>query len=187
MMSIRLPVFFMTLLLLPAVAAAQTPPPRVPAVPAMQSPSPQMRADMQRFRDEMRAQMASLRRLHDATRAKMLAALSPAHRAAVARIVGDLAVSPSPDPRSAARQIDALLSSAERSAILADSRSEMTKMRALMERMRSRMHAQFGALHGAMMRAHSRMRAWHERHRHRRPDAGSALLFGLAPGGGMPQ
>ncbi len=64
---------------------------------------------------------ARMRALHQQlrtqTRERMLAALSPAHRNAVAALVGQLAIAPNPDRALAASQIDATLAPSERQAI----------------------------------------------------------------------
>ncbi len=155
----------------------------LPAVAAAQTPSPQMQ-------QTMRAHMQAFRQFHAraeadwrATRSRMLAALSAQHRLMVAHIVGMLAIAPTPNMRAAASQIDAILTPAERSAIIADAKAEHAEMRAQMQQMRAQMQqlrAQMGAAHGRMMvRTHDT-----ERREHRALTAGGALLHSLIPGHG---
>lgn len=172
----------------PAFAIAQTPPP--PAVNPggpMQTPAPQFRQMMQAHMAAMRGFQQAMEREQRATRARMLAALSAAHRLAVAHIVGTLAISSNPDPRAAAREIDAILSSQERAAVLAAGRAQMQAMHAQMEAMRAQMQAQMAQMHAQMGQMHGHMMMqWHQRemgeHGHRAPDAGRMLLRSLLPG-----
>jgi hypothetical protein len=171
-MKLRNLALFLVLGTMPALALAQTPQP---------GPNPAMRAHMQAFR-QFHAQAEQEWR---ATRARMLAALSAEHRLMVAHIVGMLAISPRPDLRAAARQIDAILTPAERSAILADAQAEHAQMRAEMQQMRAQMmqaHSQMMQAHTQMMQAHEGME--HGNREHHAPTAGGALLHNLIPGHG---
>lgn len=205
MMSARVLALFLTLAAAPAFVAAQSQPPAPPAAPAaapappvnpggpMQWSPEQLRAHMQ----AMRAHMEAVRHLHEQARAQMLASLSYAHRAAIARIVGNLAISPNPDPRAAAREIDGVLSSSERQAILAAQSSEMQRMRAMMEQMRAqmqqahahmqqwmqRMHQGIQQMHQGMQQMHQAMQQRHHRHT---PTAGGILLRSLLAQHGRP-
>jgi hypothetical protein len=59
-----------------------------------------------------------MQRLHQQERAQMLASLSPAHKALLAQIAGDLAISPNPDFAAGARRLDAALTPAESQAVI---------------------------------------------------------------------
>lgn len=186
-MKIKLPALLLALGTVPSFALAQSAPPAPAVNPGgpMQTPSPQMRQMMREHMAAMRQFMERMRTEQRATRAKMLAELSAAHRLAVAHIVGELAISPSPDLRAAARQIDAVLSASERAAVLATARAQMAQMHAQMEQMRAQMQAAMAQMHAQMQRMHGQM--WvsngHERgHEHHTPDAGRALLHSLLPG-----
>ncbi len=95
----------------------------------------QMRMHMHIFR-RFHEQMMHL---HDSARAAILHSLTPAHRALLARIVGDLSVALHPDRDAAARRLDAALSAGEKHYILNEGRYVMDQMHALMDRMRSQM------------------------------------------------
>jgi hypothetical protein len=169
----------LSLAFVPIAASAQTqppPPPAAGAAPAgpMQMSPAQRQAHMQAFR----AFAEQARNLHRTARANMLAALTSAHRALLARLVGSLAISASPDPRAVARELDAALSSGERQAVLNAQHSEMTQMRALHEHMM----AQMPSSHAGQMRGHMGGMGTH-RHGHRTPDAGFILLRSALPGG----
>ncbi len=120
--GMKLPVYVLSALLVAPVAAfAQVPP---------GSPAPQTGAAMDEFRtqvDDARKQM----------RASVIGALTPAHRTAIANIIGSLALSPTPDVQAAETSIDALLGDAEKSAIVASANAE----RSAMQQLRGQDHA----------------------------------------------
>ncbi|MHB8306170.1 MAG: hypothetical protein ACYDEU_09200 [Vulcanimicrobiaceae bacterium] len=132
-------------------AVAQNAPPR---------PSPAMRQQMK----QMHRQMVQIRRTE---RAQMLEALTPAHRALLASIAGQLATATQPNLRSAEHRLDAALSPAESQAILGAVKSAHEKM-----------HALWIAARKQLMAAHAKMHP-------KKPDAGRLLLRLTAPGGGM--
>lgn len=74
----------------------------VPAMPMTPGVIQQHVAQMQRFAAEQQA-----------FRSQLIGALTPAHRALLAQIVGSLAIAPAPDLEGAARQLNAALSSGE--------------------------------------------------------------------------
>jgi len=82
---------------------------------------------------------AKVEQLHSQARLAMLNALSPAQRATLAQIVGQLAISPNPDPTAAAKQIDASLTPAQAKTILSISTSLHQQARQLMEAARKQM------------------------------------------------
>jgi len=153
----------------PAVASAQQP----PGPP--DSPSPAMR-------QQMRANMQQMMKLHEHFRSQVLGSLSPAHKQLLASVVGSLAVQDKPDWRAAAKRLDAALSPSESSAILAADKQMRDQMKSLAEQFRKE-HP------GAMTRTQGANGSprWHHQGRRKphTPDAG-AILLGLAGGhGGM--
>jgi hypothetical protein len=88
---------------------------------------------------KMRAAAAKQRALMEGSRAKLFASVTPAHRKLVAQIIGELAMSAKPDARAAAKQIDAVLSSPEKKAVIAvnvAARAQMAGLRKQNERLR---------------------------------------------------
>jgi hypothetical protein len=75
-------------------------------------------------------------------RTQVLSAVSSSHRAAIGNIIGSLAVSTNPDPRTAAQRIDSLLSQSERQTILSARDSFEQSSRALRDQMRAKMAQQ---------------------------------------------
>lgn len=189
-MNVKTFALLLTLGFAPVLVAAQTsnPPPCAPSATPAAAPmrmSPQL----------MQEHMAAFRRFHQqaetihrATRAKMLAALTPAHRAFVGRVLGLLAVATTPNQRAAVQRVDAVLTASEKDAILAAQRSEMEQMhaqmqqmRTQMQQMRAQMQSQMGTARGTVTTMHAGEMGEH-RHAHHAPDAGAALLRGLLPG-----
>jgi hypothetical protein len=111
------------MLAVPAIAGAQQAP---------GSPDPAMR-------QQMHADMQQMMKLHQQFRAQVLGALTPAHKQLYASVVGGLAIAASPDPRAAAKQLDAALSPSESAAILNANTQFITAMKSL--------HAQMMANH----------------------------------------
>jgi len=99
----------LVLVFTPAVAAAQAAP------PAAIASTPTLNAQQQAAMQQLRAQFEQSRLQ---TRVRLLAALTPAHRTAVANIVGQLALTSNPNPRAAAQALDAVLAPAEKQSIL---------------------------------------------------------------------
>ncbi|HTX60123.1 MAG TPA: hypothetical protein VMH02_10670 [Verrucomicrobiae bacterium] len=122
----------LALTMLPVAAAAQNAPPQ--GGPPSWTPE-QRQAMMQTFKT-FRDQTE---KLEEQTRTEVLAGLSAVHRQAVANIVGGLAVSAKPDVDVAVRQIDAILSPAEKSAILSAHNALRSQMETLHQQMRAQM------------------------------------------------
>ena len=78
------------------------------------------------------AQMQQLRQMHVQVRSQILGYLTPAHKALLAQIAGQLAISPNPDYDAAASRLDAALSASEKQNIMNAGNAAMTKMRAMM-------------------------------------------------------
>ena len=119
------------------MATAQTapPPPSAPAVasPAPLAPPAMPKPDWSKMRAMMKQMQTAMKRMRDlrrTERASMLGALSKAHRAALASVVGALAIAAKPDPKAAAAKINAMLTLKERAAIFAALRTYMTKLTA---------------------------------------------------------
>ena len=167
------------LLLAPSIASAQAAPPGTgPA-----TPSAQMRSAMQQARLQME-------QIHTQARAQMLSALSPAHRTAVANVIGQMAVSPNPSRALAAHQIDAILTQAEGQSIL----RTHAAAKAQMQTIRTQMHTQFENSLTPDQRAQmeARRAAFAQQHPNGATrsggfssnDPGAVLLRALGPAGG---
>ncbi|MBV8489978.1 MAG: hypothetical protein JO199_05545 [Candidatus Eremiobacteraeota bacterium] len=83
--------------------------------------------------------------LHKQMRAQLIGSLSPAHRNAIAGIIGNLAISANPDPALAAKQIDGLLSQGEQQRILSLHSAFRTQRHALHEQMRKQLESELPA------------------------------------------
>jgi len=138
------------LLVIPAVAIAQTTPsaaptgaPSAPTAPDGQHMRhhmgwPPSAADMTKLKADMaklRAEMTQEQAAHMATRAKILGALTPAHKAYLANLVGQLAIAAKPDPIAATAKLDKILSASEKSKILAIHSAAMAQMLSHMKAM----------------------------------------------------
>ncbi len=113
-------------LLAGAPALAQTPP----------MPTPD--AATRRAFDQIRSRMENV---HRTERAQVLGALSPAHRALLASIAGQLATSVAPDYNAAEKQLDSVLSANEAQSIISADRNARTQSRSIMDSMRSQLPA----------------------------------------------
>ena len=161
----------LALVAFPATALADDPstaagPPGRPAL------TPAQRQAMYKTFSEFRSKEMAL---HKQLRSQLLGALSPAHRSAVGQVIGDLAVSASPDPGAAAKRIDAVLSSGERQAILAAHSSFAEQSRSLMEQMRSQIASTMPSPGPGAARPHPAMMG----HNTMTVDAGTLLLTTL--------
>jgi hypothetical protein len=111
---------------------------------------PQPSSSMRQAMEQAHAQM---QQMNLQARQQMLASLTPAHRAALANIVGQLAISPNPNYEVAAQQIDRLLTQSEGQAILRTHTSLRTQQRAMMEQMRAQFEASLTPEQQAQMQA----------------------------------
>jgi hypothetical protein len=73
--------------------------------------------------------LPQIRLIQRKARSRMLTALAPAHLALLSRVIGELAVEQDPDIDDAAKRLNAALSPAESSAVLAAESSKMTAAR----------------------------------------------------------
>lgn len=154
-----------------------------------------MQARMKAMMAKMKATMKALGAIRKAERAQMLAALSPAHRAFLASVVGQLAIASNPSPKAAIAQLDAKLTASEKSAILAAAKSARTKADALHKSMMNDMMAQHHPMPAPSgspgvppvtryyVMQQSDM-SGHSKHHHHAPTAG-ALLFAQTGFGGF--
>jgi hypothetical protein len=148
------------------------------AVPAMAgaqqapgSPDPAMR-------QAMHANMQQMMKLHQQFRAQVLGALTPAHKQLYASVVGNLAIAASPDPRAAVKQLDAALSTSEKTAILNANTQFMTAMKPIRQQMMA--NHPWPKPSGSPWPKRS-----HGPHKARTPDAGAILLAMASGHGGM--
>jgi hypothetical protein len=162
--------------LTPVGALAQGAPPPPPDAGA---PTAGQRAAMQ----QLHAQMEQ-NRLQ--TRSRMLAALSPAHRTAIANIVGQLVLSPNPDPRAAAQALDAALSPAEKQSVLVIHQTDRANMEALMQQHQAQFESSMTPEQRAeMQQREAKMQAFKQSHpRPEANDAGLIVLHTLGTFGG---
>ncbi len=93
---------------MPSAAALGTPVGPPPAI--LTYPRPNL--------SEIRARMAQFESARLAARARMLAALTPAHKQLLSQVVGELAVGTNPDAEAATQRLDAALSPTESAAIV---------------------------------------------------------------------
>jgi hypothetical protein len=116
--------------------------------------------------------------LHQQMRSEILSALSPVHRRAVAATIGELAIAQNPDPQTAAKRLDAMLSPGERQRILAAHSSFRAQSRQLHEQMRSELQSEMPAGQAQWMNHGPQNGAMPQ---HPQLDAGTLLLIALAP------
>ena len=160
-------VFFalsLALTMLPVAALADTTPPGAPPAPT----AAQRQAMFQTFR----AFGQKEGQLHQQMRSQMLSSLTPAHRTAVANAIGQLAISTNPNPQTAAKQLDALLSQSERQRILSSFSSFRSQSKTLHEQLKTQMRSEMPA--GGPPHEHPMMQRLN--HPARTLDAGTILL-----------
>lgn len=135
------------------------------------TPNAAMRAQFRQMRTQMR-------QIHTTERSQILGALTPAHRALLASVAGQLATSTNPDFKGAANRLDAALSSGEKQAILTAAQNARNQQRSLMQQVRARFSPPPGAPRPP--------RNFAGRRTHHAPDPGMLLLrLSAAPGNGM--
>jgi hypothetical protein len=89
----------------------------------------------------------SERQLHEQLRSQILSLLTPVHRRALAAAIGNLVLSPNPDIDAAAKQIDAILSPAERERVLQAHQAFESQARQLHEQMKSQLQSEIPNWH----------------------------------------
>jgi len=107
-----------------ALAASLAAPPA--ASFAQSAGAPNIRRDFEQLHTQMQ-------QIHTTERTQILAALTPAHKTLLANVVGQLAITASPDYDAAAKRLDAALTPAERQTILNASQNARTRAEALMQ------------------------------------------------------
>ncbi len=157
-------VLFALLASVPLLAFAQAQPPSTGP-----SGAPWPRRDLGAMRQTMQQQEA----LHKQFRAKILGALTPAHRALLASLIGQLAVAANPDRQAAIKKLDAALSNGEKQSVLNAAQGFMSQQRALRRQMMAKLRAA-----NPNMPSPRPMPSGRER-MHHTPDPG-ALLFMIA-------
>jgi hypothetical protein len=163
--------FALALLLsaLPISAVAQT---ANNAPPGASSQS--QRQQMKQFFDQFKQQEEQL---HEQLRSQILSDITPVHRRAIAAEIGELAVSPDPDPQATAKRIDSILSPGERSRII----SAHEQYRNQAEQMHQQIMSQLKSQYPNMPDRH------HDDQDHKMPnqmmmrDAGWIVLHSLPP------
>lgn len=133
----------------------------------------------------LRAAMAKEAAAHKATRAKILAALSPAHKAYLANLVGQLAIAANPDPDAATAKLDKILTASEKSKILAIHSAAIAQMMSEMKTMMTTNSSAPtpGEAHRVMMYAPN---DGHMTMRMRKPMTAGAILMHMAGGAAAP-
>jgi hypothetical protein len=117
---------------------------------------------------------AKMEQLHSQARIAMLNTLSPAQRATLAQVVGQLAVAPSPDQAAAAKQIDASLTQAQARNILSISASLHQQAHQLMQSVHQQMMSAMPS--GGAAHSQSGMNGVHPGNEQGESDAGMILL-----------
>jgi hypothetical protein len=180
-----IPLAALALALTPGAVFAQTTAAAAPPAPAAaaaddQGPPRPTAAQM----SAMRVSFEALKAIRAQARVAMLGSLSAQHRAALATIIGQLAISAAPDPAAAERQIDALLSRGEAQNILNVAAAERTSERSAMEAARAQFEASLSADQKAKFAERDqRMTAERAAHTPPAPDAGRELLHTLVQTG----
>jgi hypothetical protein len=120
-MKVLLATFGLAVLLSPALALADD------------NAAPPSAAQMQTRSAEFQQMHQKMAQLHTQARTEMLAAITPAHKAAIANLIGQLAIAPNPNVDATAREIDSLLTPAESQSVIRIHEQAKTQMHALME------------------------------------------------------
>lgn len=171
----------LALALIPAVAGAQPMAPNA-GPPAL---SQQQQAQLSQLR-------AQVKQNHVELRSRIIASLTPAQRTQFANIVGQLALTPNPDPRAAVQAVDNILTPAEKQSVLALASSERSSTKSIEQQERSVFESAMTPDQKAAMA--QRKAAWQAKRAafeqsHPRPahvaDAGAVVLKTLAFAGGM--
>jgi hypothetical protein len=104
----------LALITVPAIASAADAAPAAAASPATCRPSPeQTHRILAGFHSFARKTLPAFKQM----RSQVLDALTPDHRAAIGKLMGDLLVSPNPDLNAAGKAVDAMLTPTEQQAV----------------------------------------------------------------------
>lgn len=161
----------LALTLIPVSALAQTTPTGVRSI----TPA-QRQAMFQQFQAFHQRE----EQLQQQFRAQILGTLSADQRTSVANLIGQLAVSSNPDPRSAAAQLDSMLSQGEKQQILSAHNTFRAQSKSLHEQMMRQMRNEMPG--GPPMGEHPKMNEMQRSQM--QPDAGMILLHALGSFGG---
>lgn len=125
--------------------------------------------------------MSQEEQLHQQMRVQILQSLTPVHRREVGATIGDLAISPNPDPATAARRIDAMLSPGERQRILSAHNSFRSQSMQLHDQMRNELRGEVPADMQSHFAQHDNdMKEKQEATSRMESDAGMVLLHVLS-------
>ena len=122
----------LALVALPSITHAQT-------GDSAAAPAPVSPAQKQAMGAAIQAYRQKAMQMHEQLRTQILDVLSPDQRTAVANAIGQMVISPSPDPAVAAKQIDAVLTPDEQQKILAAHDNFVKQSQAMLQQL----HAQF--------------------------------------------
>lgn len=131
----------------------------------------QMRQTFERFEQQEE-------QLHQQFRSQVLSSMTPIHLRAVGETIGELAVMQNPNPETAAKRIDQILSAGERQRIMVAHQNFRTQAMTLHQQMKTELQNEMPAGH-----------PWGDEHKdehnesmqHMNPDAGTILLMALVP------
>jgi len=154
----------------PAFAGAQTAP--LPTSGGAPTLNVQQQAGLQQLR--VRFQQSRLQ-----TRTQLLAALTPAHRAAVANILGQLALTLNPNPGAAAQALDTVLAPSEKQSILNIAAAERANTQTLRQQQKAIFEATLTAAERAQAaQRESQRQAYRQSHPRpiHVPDPGAIVL-----------
>jgi hypothetical protein len=154
---------------LPATALAQD-------ATAPQQPTPEQRQATHQAFEQFGQQMEQL---HQQMRYQILSILSPLQRRELATLIGELAISPSPDFNAAAKRLDEMIPSGEQQRILASLASFRDQARQLHDQIRAQLESQMPAGAHQDWVSHGPDNA--SKPDDVRPDVGTLLLTVLTP------
>jgi hypothetical protein len=163
----------LALSILPAAAIAQS-------APSITSDAPPAMTDQQRqaMFNEFKVIHTQEEALHKQYRTQVLNSLTAIHRQTVANLIGQLAISANPDKDVTAKQIDVLLSGAERNAILAAHNNFIVQSKKLHEQAMQEMQKYLPA--GSTPGMGHKMHSMNGKTRTQTNDAGEILLRTLS-------
>jgi hypothetical protein len=171
----------LALSILPAAALAQS----APSITSDNAPPAMTDQQRQAMFNEFKAIHTQETALRKQYRAQVLNSLTPIHRQTVGNLIGQLAISANPDKSVTAKQIDVLLSGAERNAILSAHNNYVAQSKKLHEQAMQQMQKYLPA--GASMRSDHKMHAMNGKTHTTVNDPGEILLrtLGGEEGHGM--
>ena len=135
----------------------------------------------QQFKQSMEQFKQQEEQLHQQLRTQILSGLTPVHRRAVAAEIGELAVSPNPDPEATAKRIDMILSPGERSRIISAHEQYRNQAEQLHQQMMSQLKSEFPNMPDPHHGDHQMPAQMQQMTR----DAGWIVLHSLPPNHGM--